>query len=119
MIAGIGVDLFETRRFRKFRNNPDFLNQIFSATETARAKNRPPKDPSPAVFFAVKESVRKALGKELAVGWFWRHVRIGPGLVIRIMKNMKRLRLRKDFKILHSAAAHCRHTALALTVIEK
>jgi len=118
MIAGIGLDLFEIRRFAKYRARPEFLSQLFSPAEIKRMKSSPP-SPSPALLFAVKESVRKALGKEIAPGWFWRRIRIGPGLAINITKDMKRFRLRKNFKIFHGAACRCRKFAFALTLIEK
>jgi len=119
MIAGIGVDLFETRRFTKFRTNPEFLSQIFSAPEIARIKKRPRPGYPPAVLFALKEAALKALGKGLAQGWLWRHVDIGPGLDIRLTKTIKRFRPRKNFKLIHAAAYCGRRFALALTVIEK
>lgn len=119
MIAGIGLDLFETRRIAKHRSNPEFLSQLFSPAEIKRIKTSSRKEHSPALLFSVKESVRKALGRNLSPGWFWRHIRIGPGLIIRITEDMKRLRLRKNFKIFHCAATQCRHLAFALTLIEK
>jgi phosphopantetheine--protein transferase-like protein len=119
MIAGIGLDLFEIRRFAKYRARPEFLSQLFSPAEIKRMKSSRDQSRDPALLFAVKESVRKALGKEIAPGWFWRRIRIGPGLAINIMKEMKRFRLRKNFKTFHGAACHCRKFAFALTLMEK
>jgi len=119
MIAGIGVDLFETRRFRKFRTNLDFLSQIFSASEIKRMEKPPRNLYPPAVFFAVKEATRKALGKGLNPGWFWRQIRIDPGLNIHLTKNIKRLVPRKNYKMIRAAVGRGRKFTLAFTVIEK
>jgi len=119
MIAGIGVDLFENRRFRKFRTNPDFLNQVFSPSEIKRIEESPRPLYPPAVLFAVKEALRKALDKGLKAGWFWRQIRISPGLDIRLKKNIKCLTLRKNYKMILTAAGRSRKYTFALTVIEK
>jgi phosphopantetheine--protein transferase-like protein len=119
MIAGIGVDLFETRRFSKFRNDPEFLKQIFSASEIKCMAGTPRPAYPPSVLFAIKEATRKALGKTIKPGWFWRHIRVGPGLDIRLTKNIKTLTLRKNFKMIRAAVSRSRKFAFALTVIEK
>ena len=119
MIAGIGVDLFETRRFSKFRKNPEFLKQIFSAAEIKRMGETPRPAYPPSALFAVKEAVRKALDKDLKPGWFWHHIRIDPGLDIRLTKNIKPLTFRKNFKMIHAAASRGRKFTFAMTVIEK
>jgi holo-[acyl-carrier-protein] synthase len=117
MIAGVGIDLFEIPRFQKLRTNPDFLNQIFSAPEIARIqKNRDPVYP-PAVRFAVKEAVLKALRTGLKNGWSWRRIRIDRKLGVALKGKIPDP-VKNNNKI-HAAAAHGRAFSVAISLIER
>lgn len=59
MIAGLGTDIVEIGRFKKFSDNSHFLDKIYSHEELAFIKNKPQ---SLAGNFAAKEAVSKALG---------------------------------------------------------
>lgn len=119
MIAGVGIDLFKIPRFQKFRSNPDFLNQIFSASEIARIqKNRDPVYP-PAVRFAVKEAVLKALRKGLKNGWSWRWIRIDRKLGVSLRNETRDRAPVKNNKKIHAAATRGRAFSVAISLIER
>jgi phosphopantetheine--protein transferase-like protein len=119
MIAGVGIDLFEIPRFQKLRCNPDFLNQIFSASEIAWIqKNRDPIYP-PAVRFAVKEAVLKALRKGLKNGWSWRRIRIDRKLGVSFINAIPDRAPVKNNKKIHAAATHGRAFSVAISLIER
>lgn len=62
MIAGIGTDIAEVRRFEKWVKNPQMLERFFNEKELSSAKSDAAKCQHYAVRFAAKEAFSKALG---------------------------------------------------------
>ena len=74
-IIGIGTDLAQCERFRKFLDRDNkVLERIFSESERNYALRK--RDPTPhlAARFAAKEAFLKALGTGLRDGLAWRQV---------------------------------------------
>ena len=62
MIAGIGTDIAEVRRFEKWVKNPEMLERFFNEKERSSAKSEAALCQHYAVRFAAKEAFSKALG---------------------------------------------------------
>ncbi len=62
MIAGIGTDITEVKRFEKWVKNPEMLERFFNEKEISLAKSDSAKCQHYAVRFAAKEAFSKALG---------------------------------------------------------
>ena len=62
MIAGIGTDIAEVKRFEKWVQNPQMLERFFNEKELSTAKSDLAKCQHYAVRFAAKEAFSKALG---------------------------------------------------------
>lgn len=67
MIFGIGTDIVETRRFKKWIENPSILNRFFAseeqfASKTVECRHENALCQHYAVRFAAKEAFSKALG---------------------------------------------------------
>ncbi len=62
MIAGIGTDIAEVKRFERWVKNPDMLKRFFNEKEMSQAKSDSAKCQHYAVRFAAKEAFSKALG---------------------------------------------------------
>lgn len=66
MIAGIGTDITEVGRFKKWVENPQMLNRFFNEKELSSAKSKSALCQHYAVRFAAKEAFSKALGTGLS-----------------------------------------------------
>ena len=62
MIAGIGTDIAEVRRFEKWVREPEMLERFFNEKEMSQAKSEAAKCQHYAARFAAKEAFSKALG---------------------------------------------------------
>lgn len=62
MIAGIGTDIAEVKRFEKWVKNPEMIERFFNEKERSSAKSDSAKCQHYAVRFAAKEAFSKALG---------------------------------------------------------
>lgn len=62
MIAGIGTDIAEVKRFEKWVKNPEMIERCFNEKERSSAKSDSAKCQHYAVRFAAKEAFSKALG---------------------------------------------------------
>lgn len=62
MIAGIGTDIAEVKRFEKWVQDPRMLERFFNEKELSTAKSDSAKCQHYAVRFAAKEAFSKALG---------------------------------------------------------
>ena len=62
MIAGIGTDIAEVKRFEKWVRNPEMLERFFNEKEISSAKSEAARSQHYAVRFAAKEAFSKALG---------------------------------------------------------
>ena len=66
MIAGIGTDITETKRFEKWIKNPLMLERFFNQKEQSSAKSDSAKCQHYAARFAAKEAFSKAIGTGLS-----------------------------------------------------
>lgn len=62
MIAGLGTDIAEVKRFEKWIKNPQMLQRFFNEKELSTAKSISALCQHYAVRFAAKEAFSKALG---------------------------------------------------------
>lgn len=62
MIAGIGTDIAEVKRFEKWVQNPQMIDRFFNEKEISSAKSEASRCQHYAVRFAAKEAFSKALG---------------------------------------------------------
>ena len=62
MIAGIGTDIAEVKRFEKWVDNPEMIERFFNVKEYSSAGSKAAKCQHYAVRFAAKEAFSKALG---------------------------------------------------------
>jgi holo-[acyl-carrier protein] synthase len=62
MIAGIGTDIAEVKRFEKWVDNPEMIERFFNEKEYFSAGSKAAKCQHYAVRFAAKEAFSKALG---------------------------------------------------------
>ena len=62
MIAGLGTDIAEVKRFRKWVEKPQMLERFFNEKELSTAKSISALCQHYAVRFAAKEAFSKALG---------------------------------------------------------
>lgn len=65
MIYGIGTDIAEVKRFKKWINNPDMINRFFNEQEKSSGKSEDALCQHYAARFAAKEAFSKALGTGL------------------------------------------------------
>ena len=123
MIAGIGTDIAEVRRFEKWVRNPQMLERFFNEKELSSAKSEAARCQHYAVRFAAKEAFSKALGTGIS-GFNLKEVYITnnsegapllniEGAALSLMKE--RLGQCKAFVSL----SHEKEYALAFVVLEK
>lgn len=62
MIAGIGTDIADVKRFIKWVRNPEMIERFFNEKERSEASSEAAKCEHYAVRFAAKEAFSKALG---------------------------------------------------------
>jgi len=62
MIAGIGTDIADVRRFEKWVKNPEMIERFFNEKERSSAKSVSSQCQHYAARFAAKEAFSKALG---------------------------------------------------------
>ena len=62
MIAGIGTDIAEVKRFEKWVQNPEMIERFYHEKERSSAKSEAAKCQHYAARFAAKEAFSKALG---------------------------------------------------------
>ncbi len=123
MIAGLGTDIAEVMRFRKWVENPQMLERFFNEKELSTAKSISALCQHYAVRFAAKEAFSKALGTGIT-GFNLREVYITnnsegapllniEGAALSIMKE--RYGECKSFVSL----SHEKEYALAFVILEK
>lgn len=123
MIAGIGTDIAEVRRFEKWVRNPQMLERFFNEKELSSAKSEAARCQHYAVRFAAKEAFSKALGTGIS-GFNLKDVYITnnsdgapllniEGAALSLMKE--RLGQCKAFVSL----SHEKEYALAFVILEK
>ena len=123
MIAGIGTDITEVRRFEKWVRDPSMLERFFNEKEMSSAKSEASRCQHYAARFAAKEAFSKALGTGIT-GFGLKDVYITndsegkpllniEGAALSLMKE--RLGMCRAFVSL----SHEKEYALAFVILEK
>jgi len=66
MIKGVGTDILELEKIKRYSQQKSFINKVFTQKEIAYAENKKNKISHLATAFAAKEAVFKAFGAK----WF-------------------------------------------------
>ena len=122
MITGIGVDMVQVQRMKKWRDNPGLLERYFHPEELSIAlKNESKAELSLAARFAAKEAFGKALGTGLA-GMLLRDIMIKNrhnGKPEMIVSNTALAALDQNgANRIHVSLSHERDYAIAMVVLE-
>ena len=123
MIYGIGTDIIEVDRIRKFINKGEaFKDRVFTKKEMEYSDSH--RDPAPfyAARFAAKEAFVKALGTGFIDGiWFDQievyHVEQGKP-EIRLSGKAKEVADEKEIKKIFISISHVKDWANAVAVLE-
>ena len=122
MIAGIGLDMVQVERMKKWRSNRGLLERYFSPDEISAVLSRGNGAASSlAARFAAKEAFGKALGTGLE-GIILRDISVKnrhngqPELVVSgtALAAMER----KGASIIHLSLSHEQNNAIAMVVLE-
>jgi len=122
MIAGIGIDIVEKKRFGKVveRWGDRFLTRLFSDSEIALCKGKGDPIGAFAVRFAAKEAVLKAIGTGWTNGTSWRDIEILTGKhgkpTVRLLGTVQDL---AGNKRVHLSLTHEKGNAAAVAVLEE
>ncbi|MDD4644472.1 MAG: holo-ACP synthase [Bacteroidales bacterium] len=124
MIFGIGTDIIEVERIRRFVSKGDaFKQRAFTPDEIVYCDSY--RDPAPfyAARFAAKEAYVKALGTGFTGGIGFNqieviHVELGKP-EIRLSGKAKEITEEKGIKTIHVSISHIKEWANAVVVLEK
>ncbi len=124
-IAGVGVDLSQAARFRRFleAGNRSLIDRLFTPDEQAYCL--PKRDPAPhlAARFAVKEAFLKALGLGLREGISWRDMEVvrdelgKPSLVV--VGRAAEILAERGIGAIHLSYSHDGDYAYATVILER
>lgn len=129
MIVGIGCDLVEVSRLRKWISKPDMLKRFFNEKEMCGNLSDAKMCEHYAVRFAAKEAFGKALGTGIC-GWQLKDVFVQkdslgkPFLIVEgDAKNILEKKTEASFPseelALHLSLSHEKDYALAYAIIER
>lgn len=122
MIAGIGIDLVEKRRFRTVmqRWGDRFLTRVFTEQEISLCRTKGDPCGAFAVRFAAKEAVLKAIGTGWTGGTSWKDIEILTGEYGRphVQLHGTVRTLAADGQI-HLSLTHEKGNAAAVAILEK
>ncbi|MCF0242839.1 MAG: holo-ACP synthase [Treponema sp.] len=123
MIYGIGTDITEVRRFKKWIENPSLLERFYNPSEIMTGGSEKAKLEHYAVRFAAKEAFAKALGTGI-MGYDLKDVYItkdteGKPFINVTGKAEKILNERCGNCIVHVSLSHEKEYATAFVVIER
>ncbi|WP_432822738.1 holo-ACP synthase [Trichloromonas sp.] len=123
--AGVGVDLSQISRFRRFldQGNAGVIDRVFTAGEKAYCL--PKRDPAPhlAARFATKEAFLKALGLGLREGISWQDMDVvrdelgKPSLVLS--GRAAAICREREISAIHLSYSHDGDYATATVILEK
>lgn len=117
MIAGIGTDIIEIKRFENLHEN--FFHKHFTDNELSYLLGK--KTESVAGIFAAKEAVSKALGTGFR-GFTALDVEIlsdAPGCPrVVLYRGALEIATKTNIKICHVTISHCRDYAVAYAIAE-
>tara|TARA_Y100000590_G_scaffold451269_1_gene592415 strand:+ start:1312 stop:1698 length:387 start_codon:yes stop_codon:yes gene_type:complete len=124
-ILGIGIDIVENRRIKKFINNKKFINRIFNKPEINKSKKYSSKVNYFAKKFAAKEAFVKALGIGIRKGINFKDINIDndkngkPKVIInsKVKLFIKSYLTKKKINILVSISDES-HYSVSFVIIE-
>lgn len=124
-IAGLGTDLVDVRRFRKFvaEGKTALLERLFTAAERTYAQTK--KDPAPhlAARFAAKEACLKAFGLGLRDGLSWHDMEVVPDELgrpdLRLTGRAADLAAERKIDRVHLSYSHDGNYAVATVTLEQ
>jgi holo-[acyl-carrier protein] synthase len=119
MIAGIGLDLAETTRYRfDAAQLEQFARKVYTDEEVRYASRKRNQHEHFAGFFAAKEAVRKAFGFAIP----WREIGVtherGGRPAIALLGNAADLPRKHNVAKIHLTITHTTTTAAAFVVLE-
>lgn len=122
MIFGIGTDIVEVKRFKKWVSNPAMLNRFFNKEEQADFQSEQKACEHYAARFAAKEAFAKALGTGL-VGFEFKDIyvkkdELGKPVLVAVDSAKKILESRCGIYKMHISLSHEKEYATAFAVIE-
>lgn len=124
MIIGVGTDIIDVARMDKvLKNNPRFVEKVFTTGEIAYCEARAHKAQSYAARFAAKEAVMKALGTGWDKGVAWHDIDIQhdaegrPG--VRLSGVTATLYAEKGMRRIHLSLSHEKGFAIAFAIAEQ
>lgn len=124
-IAGIGLDIARSERFRRFlvQGKKGIIDRLFTAGEQAYALAK--KDPAPylAVRFAAKEACLKALGLGLRQGISWQDMEVVKDDLgcpsLRLSGRAAEIFQQRGLHALHLTYSHDGDYGVATVILEK
>lgn len=122
MIFGIGADIADVRRFKKWVENPELVDRFFNPSEKASGKSVSALCQHYAARFAAKEAFSKALGTgirdfELRDVYIENDARGKP--VLRVCRSAEKVLFEKCGGCsVHVSLSHEKEYAVAFVVIE-
>lgn len=119
MVKGIGVDVLEIERFKKFSSDQDFIKQFLNENEisTVLTTNRS-NYLQVAKIFAIKEALLKAFGTGLYYGYFWHNIEISAKWEVNLSGYLKDVYERLDVKKINISLGHTKNTLTAIVILE-
>ena len=124
-IVGLGTDVVDVRRFRKFisEGKSTLLERLFTPGERGYAQTK--KDPAPhlAARFAAKEACLKAFGLGLREGLSWQDLEVVPDSLGRpdlvLNGRAQEIAAQRAVTSVHLSYSHDGDYAVATVVLEK
>ncbi len=123
-VAGLGTDLVETARFRRYldENNTALLERLFTEAERSYALSK--RDPAPhlAARFAAKEACLKAFGTGLRGGVRWLELEVVPddlGCPRLVLSGIAAdMAAARNVNVVHLSYSHDGAYAVATVILE-
>ncbi|MCU0285521.1 MAG: holo-ACP synthase [Acidobacteria bacterium] len=123
MIKGTGIDIIDIPRIKKMiTDDNNFIEKLFTETETRYCESKFRKEIHYAARFAAKEAFFKALGTGWRNGMRWTDISIEndelgkPGITLygKTLAFFKE----KNYETIHLSISHTKEYAVAFVVIE-
>jgi holo-[acyl-carrier protein] synthase len=123
MLVDIGNDIVLVTNIEKsIKRSVRFLNRVFCPLEQAYCEQKPNKYEHYAGFFAIKESVMKALGTGWSKGVQWNQIEVGhyPSgkPVVTLYKQAKKQAELRQIDTIHVSVSHTEQYANACVICE-
>jgi holo-[acyl-carrier protein] synthase len=118
MIQGIGIDLIEIERFRKMKNNREFIPQVLTDNELKQIPTDGRHDIYIATLFAIKEAIFKALGCGLHNGSYWHNVELDKEFKPTLSGFIDKLALKKSIKNIFITKSQSKKYIITFAILE-